>query len=114
MVISGCGSGIRCFFDLWIRDLGWVKSQDPDPGCTTRIRFPRHYKPFFGVKILKFFDADPGSATLGRIPMRIGIVLMTIRIIKENSALDKDRHQNVVDPRYWWWNRSDYNFSELY
>ena len=24
------GSG--CLFDPWIRDLGWVKSQDPDPG----------------------------------------------------------------------------------
>jgi hypothetical protein len=27
-----CGSGIRCLFDPWIRDPGWVKSQDPDPG----------------------------------------------------------------------------------
>ncbi len=26
------GSGIRCLFDLWIRDPGWVKNQDPDPG----------------------------------------------------------------------------------
>jgi hypothetical protein len=23
--------GIRCLFDPWIRDLGWVKKQDPDP-----------------------------------------------------------------------------------
>ncbi len=35
------GSGIRCLFDPWIRDPGWVKSQDPDPGWTTRIIFPR-------------------------------------------------------------------------
>ncbi len=29
----GSGSGIRCLFDLWIRDPGGVKkSQDPDPG----------------------------------------------------------------------------------
>ncbi len=29
-----CGSvfGIRCLFDPWIRDPGWVKNQDPDPG----------------------------------------------------------------------------------
>jgi hypothetical protein len=27
-----CGSGIRCLFDPWIRDPGWVKSKDPDPG----------------------------------------------------------------------------------
>jgi hypothetical protein len=27
----GSGSGIRCLCDPWIRDPGWVKSQDPDP-----------------------------------------------------------------------------------
>ncbi len=27
-----CGSGILCLFDPWIRDPGWVTSQDPDPG----------------------------------------------------------------------------------
>jgi hypothetical protein len=26
------GSGIRCLFDHWIWDLGWVHFQDPDPG----------------------------------------------------------------------------------
>ncbi len=31
----GSGSGIRCFFDSWIRDPGWIKSKDPDPGWTT-------------------------------------------------------------------------------
>ncbi len=41
------GSGNRCLFDPSIRDPGWVKSQDPEP--------------FFRVKILKFFYADPGS-----------------------------------------------------
>ncbi len=35
------GPGILCPFDPWIRDPGWVKSQDPDLGCTTRIPFPR-------------------------------------------------------------------------
>jgi hypothetical protein len=28
----GSGSGNRGLFDPWIRDLGWVKNQDPDPG----------------------------------------------------------------------------------
>jgi hypothetical protein len=28
----GSLSGIRCLFDPWIRDLGWVQNQDPDPG----------------------------------------------------------------------------------
>jgi hypothetical protein len=26
------GSGIRCLFDSWIRDPGWVESQHPDRG----------------------------------------------------------------------------------
>jgi hypothetical protein len=26
------GSRILCLFYPWIRDMGWVKSQDPDPG----------------------------------------------------------------------------------
>ncbi len=33
------GSG--AFFYPWTRDPGWVKNQDPDPGWTTRIMFPR-------------------------------------------------------------------------
>jgi hypothetical protein len=37
----GSGSGIRCLFDLWIRDPGWEKNQDQDPGWTSRIIFPR-------------------------------------------------------------------------
>jgi hypothetical protein len=35
------GSGIRYLVDPWIRDSGWVKSQDPDPRRTTRIIFSR-------------------------------------------------------------------------
>ncbi len=37
----GSGSGIRCIFDPGIRNPGWVKNLDPDPGRTTRIIFPR-------------------------------------------------------------------------
>ncbi len=29
---GGSGSGIQCLFDPWIRDPGWVKNQDLDPG----------------------------------------------------------------------------------
>jgi hypothetical protein len=58
----GSGSRIRCLFDTWIRDPGWVKSQDPDPG--SRINYPDHIfkslETIFWVKILKFSDADPG------------------------------------------------------
>jgi hypothetical protein len=36
------GSGIRCLFNPWIRDPGWVKSQDRNPGSGmyNRIIFP--------------------------------------------------------------------------
>jgi hypothetical protein len=30
--VADPGSGIRCHFYPWIRDLGWVKNLDPDPG----------------------------------------------------------------------------------
>ncbi len=53
----GSRSGIRCLFDPWIRDPGWVKKSR----WTSRIIFPRAKKQFFGLKILQFFDADPES-----------------------------------------------------
>jgi hypothetical protein len=68
--VFGSGSGIRCLFDPWIGDPGWeIISQDPDSGSGfgTRIRDEQHGLYFgelrnhFWVKILKFFDADPGS-----------------------------------------------------
>ncbi len=54
-----------CLFDPWIREPGWVKSQDPDAGSGSVINNPDHISlelrnNFFWVKILKFFDADPG------------------------------------------------------
>jgi hypothetical protein len=70
--IRNTGSRIRCLFDPWIRDSGWVKYQDRSRDEQLRNNF--------WVKILKFFDADtdpgwkkfgsgiqdkhPGSATL--------------------------------------------------
>jgi hypothetical protein len=41
-------------FDTWIRDPGWKKIQD---------HFSESIEQFFGLKILKFFNADlePGS-----------------------------------------------------
>jgi len=35
------------------------ESQHPDPG--SGMNNPDHFFAFFGVKILKFFDEDPGS-----------------------------------------------------
>ncbi len=35
--VADPGSGIRCLSDpLWKRDPGWIKSQDPEPGCGMR------------------------------------------------------------------------------
>ncbi len=50
---------IRDPIPFWSRDPGWVKIK-------IRIRDPDHISEsletgFFGLKILKFFDADPGS-----------------------------------------------------
>jgi hypothetical protein len=53
----------------WIQDSGWVKSknQDPDPGSGIRNEQPGLYfleliNHFLGLnKIIKFFDAGPGS-----------------------------------------------------
>ncbi len=47
------------------QDPGWVESQHPDPGWTTRIIFLELRNHFFGVKKLKFFDADPGWRQFG-------------------------------------------------
>jgi hypothetical protein len=56
--VADQGSGIRCLFEPWID-----KSQDPDPG--SGMNNPDHIsqslETTFGVKILKFFNADPGS-----------------------------------------------------
>jgi hypothetical protein len=65
----GSGSGIRCLFDPWIRDPGKVKNQDPDPGSGSMMNNPSHFsesgETIFWVKILKFFDADPGWKKFG-------------------------------------------------
>ncbi len=71
-VVCGSGSGIRCLFYPWIRDPGWVKNQDPNPGSGSGINNPDHIseslKNIFWVKILKSLmrirdgkNSDPGS-----------------------------------------------------
>jgi hypothetical protein len=58
------GFGIRCVFDPWIRD-GMGKKSGSRSEIRIRIIFLSALKPFFGVKILKFFEADPGWQKLG-------------------------------------------------
>jgi hypothetical protein len=50
---------IRCFFDPWIRGGSKIiaRIRDKHPGSY----FLRTWYPFFGLKILKFLDVDPGS-----------------------------------------------------
>jgi hypothetical protein len=60
----GSGSGIGCLFDPWIRDPGWekvsIRIRDEQPRSYF-LELRNHFFGFFGVKILKFFDEDPGS-----------------------------------------------------
>jgi hypothetical protein len=55
---------IRDPVPFWPRDPGWVKNQDLDPGSRSGMNNTDHISEsldtFFWVKILKFFDADPG------------------------------------------------------
>ncbi len=56
----GSGSGIRCFFDLWIRD-----GKNPEPGSGIRDEHPGSYVfenlvSIFWSKILKFFEGGSG------------------------------------------------------
>jgi hypothetical protein len=52
----GSGSGIRCFFKFWIWD-------GKKSGTGIRDEYPRSFfrelRTVLGLKILKFFDADP-------------------------------------------------------
>ncbi len=54
----GSGSGIRCLFDLWIRD--GLKSRFGS-GMNISDHIFKGLETIFWVKILKFFDADPDS-----------------------------------------------------
>jgi hypothetical protein len=58
------GSGIGCLFDPWIRDGRKSASgsgiRDEHPGSYF-LELRNNFFAFFGVKILQFFDEDPGS-----------------------------------------------------
>ncbi len=66
VAVPGPGSGIRCLFEPWIQDPGWVKKSRSRYGI--RDELPGSYfrdlkKQFLGLKYLNFSDAhpDPGS-----------------------------------------------------
>jgi hypothetical protein len=58
------GSGIRCLFDPWIRDPGWVKKLRFGSGMNIPDHISESLETILLVKILKFFkaDTDLGSA----------------------------------------------------
>jgi hypothetical protein len=52
-------SGIRCLFlTTWIRDTGWVKKSGS--GMNKPDHISESLETIFWVKILEFFDSDPG------------------------------------------------------
>jgi hypothetical protein len=57
----GSGSGIRRLFDPWIRDPVCVKYPGSGSGMNNPDHISESLDTIFWVKILKFFDADPGS-----------------------------------------------------
>jgi hypothetical protein len=50
----GSGSGIRCLFDPWIREIR-IRIRDEQPGSF----ISESLETFFWIKILKLFEADP-------------------------------------------------------
>jgi hypothetical protein len=60
MQCCGTRCGIRCLFDPWTR----IKKKTPNPESGSGINIPNYIserlETLFWVKILQFFDADPG------------------------------------------------------
>jgi hypothetical protein len=61
LLCCGSGSGIRCLFDPWIRDPGWVKKLGSGSGMNDPDHISESLETIFWFKIFKFFDEDPGS-----------------------------------------------------
>jgi hypothetical protein len=80
------GSGIGCLFDPWIRDPGWekvsIRIRDEQPGSYF-LELRNNFFAFFWVKIVKFFDEDPGS---GMEIVRSGMEKSRIRDKHPGSA----------------------------
>jgi hypothetical protein len=94
-------SGIGCLFDPWIRDPGFGMGRksasragirDEQPGSYF-LELRNHFFGFFGVKILKFFDEDPGS----------GMETVRIRVsgIQDGKKSDPGSGINIPDPQHW-------------
>jgi hypothetical protein len=88
----GSGSGIGCLFDPWIRDGRKSASgsgiRDEQPGSYF-LELRNNFLAFFGVKIRKFFDEDPGWRQLGSGMEKFG---SGINIPDPPHWLDPDPH----------------------
>ncbi len=87
---------IRCYFDPWIRDPGWGKNLDPDQGSGKNIpdHISENLEQFLGLKILKFFDADPDrNRDPGSVRSRIWDPGW--------KNLDPGSGINIPDPQHW-------------
>ncbi len=79
---------------IWIRDPGLgafltpgSKIRDEQPGSYF-LELRNHFYALFGVKILKFFDEDPGSG------------IETVRI-RDGKKSDPGSGINIPDPQHW-------------
>jgi hypothetical protein len=90
--VADPGSGIGCLFDPWIRDPGWkkvsIRIRDEQPGSYF-LELRNQFFWFFGVKIHKFFDDDPGSG------------METVRI-RDGKKSHPGSGINIPDPQHCW------------
>jgi hypothetical protein len=56
---------IRCLFEPWIRDPGWVKKSGSGSGMNNPDNICESLETNFWVNILKFLDVDPGWKKFG-------------------------------------------------
>ena len=79
---------IRCLFDPWIRDPGWVKN--PDPGMNNPDHIFESVETIFWVKILRFFFRirDPGWKINIPDPQHLDFLFRFLIILHNTDAAE--------------------------
>ncbi len=92
------GSGIRCLFDPWIWDPGWVENQDPDPGSRSEMNNLDHIseslETIFWVKMLNFLDAIPDG--------KIGFGIRVGKKSNPGSGMEKSDPESGMENFFIW------------